>query len=412
MGSLDSGVQGLRNFVILLFNSICANSTPVLVSTNLGVKNAVMTWLPGYGLPSTLTPERIKDVLKFAKNQERELQTALDCVAAPVWTRTAPGDDFYRRLHGMLRTADGRETYEKARRSFEGNKRAWSGRADFFGCLVDACLREALDPNELAVILRGEPQHAAIPQRLLDNCRKALARANAWEHLAEFVWASSARLKIGNDIIDALNAYPEVAPFLEEVRAGLVPRDEPPEEPVGEPTSEKDGEAAALVDDVRKAAEDLDAKRLEPSAVGTLDRAVARLVVIAKVREDRREASERLRLRFKDWRESHSEALADASELENRLAALDVQIGAGDMDQDHMETVLGLFEAALDIKSRDQEIRVPFKRAFDESDLTSVHSLATALQLLEAERNEAYVAIDKGPCRTDAGGSGDRDAPA
>ena len=34
-----------------------------------------------------------------------------------------------------------------------------------------------------------------------------------------FVWAPSIRLKIGNDIINALNAYPEIAPFLEEVRA-------------------------------------------------------------------------------------------------------------------------------------------------------------------------------------------------
>ena len=130
-----------------------------------------MTWLPGYGLPSTLTPERIKDVLKFTKNQERELRTALDCVSAPVWTRTAPSDDFYRRLHDLLRTADGRETYEQARQTFEENKPEWSG------------------------------------------------LAKTWEHLAEFVREPSTRLKIDNEISDALKAYPKIAPFIEEVRA-------------------------------------------------------------------------------------------------------------------------------------------------------------------------------------------------
>ena len=168
------------------------------------------------------------------------------------------------------------------------------------------------------------------------------------------------------------------------------------QEPVEEPSPEKDGEAAALVDDIRKAAEDLDAKRLEPSAIGALDCAVARLAVIAKVREARREASERLRSRFEEWRGGpFGSALVAATGLEERLTALFAQIGAGDMDQDRLETILGLFEAALDIKSRDQETDAAYRKAFAEDDLTSVISLATDLKSLEAERDEAYTAIDK-----------------
>ena len=174
-----------------------------------------------------------------------------------------------------------------------------------------------------------------------------------------------------------------------------MPIDEPPEEPVEEPSPEKDGEAAALVIDVRKTVENLDAKRLEPATVGALERAVARLGVIAKVRENRREAFARLRSRFEDWRESHSEAVAAAAELEDRLTVLDVQVGAGDMDQDRLETILGLFEAALDTKSRAQETLAAYLQAFKEHDLASVSSLATALRPLETERNEAYTAIDK-----------------
>ena len=174
-----------------------------------------------------------------------------------------------------------------------------------------------------------------------------------------------------------------------------MPIDEPPEEPVEELSPEKDGEAAALVSDVRKTVENLDAKLLEPSAVFALDRAVARLVVIAKVREDRREASARLRSRFEDWRESHSEALADAAELEDRLVALAAQIGAGDMDQDRLETVLGLFEAALDIKSRAQETNTTYERAFAEEDFTSVRSLLTELESLKSKREKVCTEIDK-----------------
>ena len=167
------------------------------------------------------------------------------------------------------------------------------------------------------------------------------------------------------------------------------------QEPVEEPSPEKDGEAAALVDDIRKAAEDLDAKRLEPSAIGALDCAVARLAVIANAREARREASERLRSRFEEWREARSKALPDAAEIEGRLGALDAQIGASDMDQDRLKTILDLFEAALDIESRAQKTREAGYRAFAENDSTLARSLADDLQSLNIERDESYTAIDK-----------------
>lgn len=167
------------------------------------------------------------------------------------------------------------------------------------------------------------------------------------------------------------------------------------QEPIEDPSPEKDGEAAALVDDVKKAAKGLDAKNLDPSAIGEIAHAVARLAVITKERKDRREASEQLRSRFEEWRESHSEELTSSAELENRLTELGSQIDAGDMDQDRLETILGLFETALDIKNRAQETNTAYLQAVKEHDLASVISLATDLKSLEAERDEAYTAIDK-----------------
>ena len=42
------------------------------------------------GLPSTLTPERIKDVLGLAKSHERALRSALDANTSPAWTGAGP----------------------------------------------------------------------------------------------------------------------------------------------------------------------------------------------------------------------------------------------------------------------------------------------------------------------------------
>lgn len=51
-----------------------------------------MIYLIGDGLPSTLTPERIKDVPGLAKSHERALKSTLDASASPAWTGTGPDD--------------------------------------------------------------------------------------------------------------------------------------------------------------------------------------------------------------------------------------------------------------------------------------------------------------------------------
>ena len=155
---------------------------------------------------------------------------------------------------------------------------------------------------------------------------------------------------------------------------------------------ERDGEAAALVESIGKLSAGLDAERLEPAALDALKHDVARLTDIAATR---REASAQLQSQLQAWRDSHAEALSGAAELEGRLAALDARIGAGDMGRDRMETILGLFETALDNKSRAQETHEACKRALDEGNYPSVSSLVAALQSLETKCDAAYAAIDK-----------------
>ena len=155
---------------------------------------------------------------------------------------------------------------------------------------------------------------------------------------------------------------------------------------------ERDGEAAALVESIGKLSAGLDAERLEPATLDALKHDVARLADIAATR---REASAQLQSQLQAWRDSHAEALSGAAELEGRLAALDAWIGAGDMGRDRMETILGLFETALDNKSRAQETHEACKRALDEGNYPSVSSLVAALQSLETKCDAAYAAIDK-----------------
>ncbi len=127
-----------------------------------------------------------------------------------------------------------------------------------------------------------------------------------------------------------------------------------------EPLPEKKGEAASLVKQIGKLVADLDAERLDPKSLDKLKQAVERLDAIAEMREDRRAAVEQLRAQIQNWRGAHSEALADAVGIANRLKTLDAQIDTGEVDQNRMKAVLGLLEKALDAyKAIDEELTGP-----------------------------------------------------
>ena len=162
-----------------------------------------------------------------------------------------------------------------------------------------------------------------------------------------------------------------------------------------EPLPEKDGEAALLIQDIRKLAASLSDKHLESSTIDMLNRAVDRLVVIAELRKGKIEAALQLQSRLQAWQESHSGALTDAVPFGDRWEKLLAQTAAGDIDQDRLERVLCLFDAALNIENRAQEARTAYDHAIAEDDLTAVISSATALKSLEIESNTGYTAIDK-----------------
>lgn len=362
----------------------------------------MLYYLLGYGLPTTLSPERIKDVLDLARSHTRELVQALDRDAAPAWKRTDPDADFYARLQELIRTADGRKAYEKAKRDFESAKPKRSGRADLIRRLGKDCYRRVLDPSQVDSGKRGELSPDVKEKYAEENAWGHLAEfeekfveAGAWEFFAELLWAEGVlQSGIGDGIVKALDEFPDLAPYLEEVQAGLVPVDDPLEE------SEPEEEAVeTLVADFKKTAADIEVKNLDFAALEKLSRLTSILIVTAKAQKNkaekqRRDEADRLRERISDWRQRHVAALIDAPELNERLAALDRRIDDDGMDRDRLDTVLGRCEAVFDIEARFQETNGKYKKAVAEDDYTEVSSLATALESLKSERDAAYADID------------------
>ena len=343
-----------------------------------------MSCLLGDGLPSTVTSERIKEILGFRRSQEREFREALDSAEAPVGSQ----DDLYRHLHGLLRTASGRETYGEARRLFEDAKSKRLQRADFFLRLRDACLREAKERSEFDTIPDDQPGSVAT----LDRCQKAFAQSNAWERLAEFVWASSVEREIGDDIVDTMKTYPEVAPFLEEVRKGLVLANGPSAPPSEIPLADSD--AAWLVDRIKRAVASLDAERLESATLDSLKKDILHLSEIVEAFASRRRDIERVRSRLSAWLGSHSELLVIAPGLEDRLAMIETRCDAGQVDDDLLTTVLDRCEAAIAIARRVRETRATYDQAYKRDDFASISDLATTLASLQEECDKVYAAVD------------------
>ena len=355
-----------------------------------------MSYLIGDGLPSTLTPGRIKGVLQFAKTQERAFADALERVPSSGWKKTEPSGDFYTRLHVLLSTSEGRTTYESAKKIFEGEKRKRYGRADLPGRLIKVCLESAPSSTE-----PGFDHLISRPNR--DDYRSALAQTGKWDLLAEFVWAQSVTLDSGDYLLDALERHPETATFLEDVRAGLRLVSNRSEEP--NPTDDKEGtEATALVEKIKERVSTLNAGRMDLELLQTLDQHVGRLIKIAEAREAQRRNIEQLRSRISAWREAYSEALADAQELATALGKLEAWADTGNIDQQKLEEVLHLFETAFDTDVSFKQKRAALAQAFKDEDYTLVSSLGTALESLKANSEKAHAVINSAVSRSQCKG--------
>ncbi len=335
------------------------------------------------GLPSTLTPGRIKDVLGLAKSHERDLREALDASASPAWTRIGPDDDLYERLRALFTTVEGRKAYEEARSVFEGAKTKRFRRADFLHRLVENCRKEALGQS-------GAMGYASVSdQDLIER----LAQDSAWAHVAEVAWATDLMSGDASRVVDVIDAYPETRPYLEDVQAGPI-QIEDDEDP---PLPEEDGEAVERVGYIRRVVETLDADRLKEEELLSLVGAAQRLVEIAKARNIRDRDVSSQKTQIENWEAQRAEAVAGAAVVVEALAALKAQVAKGGMGRRGVDAALDLAERLLSNEVRYQETHEKLKQASNEAeaDVASVHSLADALGSFRAEREETRAAIER-----------------
>ena len=334
----------------------------------------------GNGLPSTLTPARLKAVLALAKSHERILKEALDTGSSPAWTATESVGDFYERLRALIATVEGRMAYEKARSDFENQKAKLVGRADFFRRLIKDCLKEASRGSK---VTDDDNDFEWDPiQRLIGT--------SAWARVAEALWAESLIFGDAERLLDALSRYPEIFPYLEEVQAGLTQQ----EGDEFEFASEQEGEASELVDRMQRVAENLDSDLLNERELQGLSFDSWRLAEIAKVRALRKRVRSSLLTQVREWEEKHAEGHRDADVVANALTALKTRIEYGATEQKAVTDVLDLADRLLSIEDRCRETQEKQHQALNDADYDGARSFIDDLESLNAQRDEFRLAID------------------
>ena len=338
-----------------------------------------MAFRLGNGLPSTLTPERIEEVLALTKSQERILKKALDTRSSVAWTTTDPDSDLYKRIRSLIATVEGRQAYEDARSDFEDSKAKRLGRADLPRCLIANCLKQS--PS----LSRAKGHDLSVAQDPVHR----LVEANAWASVAETVWAESLICGDAEHLLDAIATYPDIRPYLQDVHAGLV--DEEDDEIRLVP--EQGGESRELVDRLRRVAENLDADRLNERELLGLSFDAWRLAEIARNHKLRERGLSKLRAQLETWEEQHPEGIAEVEAVANALAVLKTHIEHGNVKQDTLAAAFDLAEGLISVEVRCKEAQQKQYQATLNGDFTTARSLLDALESIQAERDKSSADI-------------------
>ena len=254
------------------------------------------------------------------------------------------------------------------------------GRAKFLGRLIECCGKEALGES-------GATGYGRISdQELIDR----LVEDNAWARVAEVVWAESLLWGDGDHLLSTIADCPEVYPYLEQVRAGLIWVEVDEDAPI----PEDEGEATELADRIRRIAESLDVGHINVREILTLSMDALRLADIAKARNFRDRDVSLQRVRVEEWETQHAEAISGAAMIAAAVAPLKARIDRGAMDRESVDAVLDLAERLLSVDARYRETHEKLNRASKAEDFMSVRSLADTLDSIRINRDEIQAAID------------------
>lgn len=372
-----------------------------------------MSYAPGYGLPSTLTPDRIRDVLDLAGSHKRLLGNELDRGDSPAWRRTASGSagrgaepDFYVRLQGLLQSAEGRIAYRRAVEAFESRKKSkLRGRANIFFKLLKPHIEDRVVEGNL-------PDSEAEIAGMVDDIVEALAAEGAWEGLSEMLWLGAVLLRNADRLRACMDRYPDVQPYLGDVAAGLVPMETGQEGMPDSAPSGKSSETAAVT--VLSAVENLDCESLGPSDLRALDAAAKRLASIVKAH---RGALERMLERLDAWQSEQADAVSAFAAMGSRISRLRASVESGDIGEARLETILSDIDQVLGLETSMADNVKNCEKALAARDFSKLTAISQQLVTQESEMSGLYAKIDEA-CNARAvepessGGAGGRDDDA
>ena len=345
-----------------------------------------MTQRLGNGLPLTLTPKRIQDILKFAKSQEKELRETLDRNSASAWQSTNSSEDLYHRLHGLLQTVGGRKAYDEARRNYENAKRKRSQirRADLFYRLWEDVCQELSGTDEL------------IPIQINSLNISEDTVKDKWDKFAEYVWLycilieRDKNIPAGNFVIEYINRYPNLGPYLEEVQRDLVSIEDSPKYDM----SDGARSASSLIDGIKGIAADLHSERLDKKTLEKLHHLVQELITIVETIENEQQAVEELRGLISNWREQHSDDIEKSEKIGRYVSKLEALIEDGEIDQDSTVRVISHLDDASKAERLLEETGAKIGLAAAERDFDSVRKLTDDSESHKTQLDAAYASID------------------
>ena len=348
-----------------------------------------MNYALGYGLPTPLTPERIRDVLDLASSHQRLFAEELDRGDFPGWRGAAPGTadrskapGLYTRLQGLLRSAEGRAEYQRAVRAFESRKSKLEGRANIFVKL--------LTPHLEDLVVEGDsPNDDSDVPGAADDIVERLASKGAWERLSEVLWAAAVQFRNVDRLRACMDRYPDVRPHLEDVAAGLVPLDAGHESlpDLAPPSAGNSGTPVAAV---LSAVKNLDRKRLGADDVRALDGAAK---LLASIIEGRRGALERALERLDAWRSGHADTVSAVDAMDGRISRLRASVGSGGIGEEQLETILSDIDRVLDIEKNMADSEKNCREALAAKDFSKLMAISRQLATQESEKLDLYMKI-------------------
>ena len=344
----------------------------------------------GNGLPSGITPRRVKSILGFVKSQVREFEDSLNQIGGPIWKKIPPDIEFYERIQTLLQSVEGRTEFGKARNRFEQHKPKRKGRADFYSRLKQDCLKSISQYDQAS----SEEDNVYAPNDQPPDL-DVFARNNAWEPMAGYVWAQSVESGTGTDIATALEIYPQLSPFLTEVKVSPNSSTKVSNEPNDQTSKEFPGEVEDLIKIITEDVQSLEPNRLDSRSLTRILHTVNRLTAISDIRQDRKKNSSALKSCIAKWQKSNSEGISNTPGLGERIESLSSMIEYLEISIEELRSILTGFQKFIDMTQREAELQGRCYQAIDNKDYNSIKFISDELRNLEDEANAHLELIDK-----------------